>query len=157
MKEYIASVMIISIICFVAKELLSSSSMASHISFVCGICVFCVAIMPLVDSIQKIRDISFDVIDDESEMEQEYGSIFEDYIENAQIDEIKGQIRAAVAERFQLDPSEIEIYLKYDSGSEKKLERVTVSLLGSAVFANSNEIKSYLDERLDCEIVVIVG
>ena len=157
MKEYVASVMIISIICFVAKELLSSSNMASHISFVCGICIFCVAIMPLVDSIQKIRDISFDVIDDESEMEQEYGSIFEDYIENAQIDEIKGQIRAAVAERFRLDPSEIEIYLKYDSGSEKKLERVTVSLLGSAVFANSNEIKSYLDDRLDCEIVVIVG
>ena len=157
MKEYIVSMMVISIICFIAKELLSSSSMASHISFVCGICIFCVAIMPLVDSIEKIRDISFDVVDDESEMEQEYGSIFEDYIENAQIDEIKTQIRDAVSDKFSLDPSEVEIYLKYNSGSEKKLERVTVGLLGSAVFANSNEIKSYLDERLDCEIVVIVG
>ncbi len=149
--------MIISLICFVARELLSSTNLAPHISFVCGICIFIVAIMPLVSSIEKIGELSFDDLGGGERAEEEYESIFESYVENAQIDLIKSEIRDAVCEKFGLDPSEVKIYVKYNSQSETRLERVSVSLLGSAVFANSNEITSYLEAWLGCEVVVTVG
>lgn len=157
MKEYITSILVISIICFVARELLSSTNLASHISFVSGICIFLVAIMPLVSVIGEIRNISFDDLLDENTDETEYESIFEDYIENAEIDLIKREIRQIVSEKFDLDPAEVKINIKYNEEGKEKLERVSVTLLGSAAFANSNEIKEYLEIRLACEIVVIIG
>jgi hypothetical protein len=93
----------------------------------------------------------------ENENESEYESIFSSYVENAEIDLIKREIRSMVAKEFSLDESEIKINIKYDSKSEIKLKRVTVTLLGNAVFANSNEIQDYLERRLSLEVVVLVG
>lgn len=157
MREYITSILAVSIICFVARELLSGSKLSSHISFISGICIFLVAIMPVISVLDEINNISFDAVADENSNMTEYESIFEDYIENAEIDLIKREIRTIVAKRFSLDESEIKINIRYNSDSEVKLELVSVTLLGGAVFANSNEIKSYLEGRLGCEIVVIVG
>ncbi len=156
MKEYIVSLMVISLICFVAKELSSSSSLSGHISFVSGICIFLVAIMPLASSIEKIREISFDEFLCEDEDKEKYEDIFYKYIENAQIDELKQEIRSLVVQEFDLDPSEVKVYVKFDSQSEPKLQRITVNLSGKGAFANSNEIKSYLVSRLECEVVVTV-
>lgn len=157
MKEYIISILVISIICFVARELLSTSNMAKHISFISGLCIFTVAIMPLISVIDGISDISFDEMLNGEEVATEYESVFDSYIENAEIDLIKRDIRADLAKRFSLDESELKINIKYDYRSEARLERVSVTLLGRAVFADSNAIKSYLDSRLSCETVVIVG
>lgn len=157
MKEYITSILVVSIICFVARELLSSTNLSSHISFISGICIFLVAIMPLVSVIREIRTASLDAVIEENTDGTEYGSIFEDYIENAEIDLIKREIRSAVAQKFSLDESEIKVNIKYNSENEKRLERVSVTLLGRAVFANSNEIASYIEGKLGCEAVVIVG
>ncbi len=113
--------------------------------------------MPLISVIDGISDISFDEMLNGEEVATEYESVFDSYIENAEIDLIKRDIRADLAKRFSLDESELKINIKYDYRSEARLERVSVTLLGRAVFADSNAIKSYLDSRLSCETVVIVG
>lgn len=157
MGEYIASVLIISVISFALKELLSGTRISSYVGFISGICIFFVAIMPFFSLISGMRDLSFEMPFAENENESEYESIFSSYVENAEIDLIKREIRSMVAKEFSLDESEIKINIKYDSKSEIKLKRVTVTLLGNAVFANSNEIQDYLERRLSLEVVVLVG
>lgn len=157
MKDYIVSMIVISIICFVSRELLSGTRIAGHLSFISGICIFLVAITPLVSLIEGIGEISFDIPESGESGRAEYESIFEDYVENAEIDLIKSEIREMVCNRFSLDPSEVRIYISYNSASQTKLERITVNLLGSAAFANSNEIVSYLADRVGCEVIVSIG
>ena len=156
MREYLISMILLSVICIVIRELLSHSEVSLQINFISGICIFLVALSPLFSSLDKIREIEFDAIFDSVE-EEKYEGIFEDYIQNAEIDMIKSEIRSLVTEKFSLDESEVKIYLKYNADTDKKLERVTVSLLGRAAFANSNEIKSYLEGVLDCTVVITVG
>ena len=157
MREYIVSLMAISLICFVSREIMTGTRLESQISLVSGICIFLVAITPLISSIGKIGEISFDIPSAETGDGSEYESIFENYVQNAEIDQIKSSIRDEVCEKFTLDPSEVRIYISFDEGGEKKLERVSVNLLGSAAFANSNEISAYLEKRLGCEIIITVG
>ena len=157
MKDYIVSMLAISLICFVSRELMVGTRLEGYIGFVAGICVFLVAIAPLISSIEKIGEITIDPIYIDRTDSSEYESIFEDYIENAEIDLIKGGIRDEVCGKFDLDPSEIRIYISYNEGSDKRLERVTVNLLGSAAFANSNEIITYLEGWLGCEVVATIG
>ena len=157
MKNYLLLVIGTSLVCFVARELLSNTPFSSHINYVSGICIFLVALSPIFSSFDKIKELSFDQIYESQENEEKYEEIFEKYIESAQIDMLKGEIRSSVAQKFDLDESEIKVYVKYDAGAKEKLQRVTVSLIGSAAFANSNEIYDYLDSIFDCEIVITVG
>ena len=154
MREYLISALAISVICFAVRELLSVSPLARHISFISGICIFLVAISPLFSALDEIRELPLDL---ELEVEKEkYEDIFEEYVKNAETDVIKSEIRRLVTEKFSLDASEVKVYLKYDVNAEERLSRVTVNLSGRAAFANSNEIKDYLESILDCEIVMTV-
>ncbi len=157
MREYIISVMAISIICFVAKELSSQSALEGHMGFICALCIFLVALAPFFSSIGSLGKIELDSIYAPEGDNDAYEKMFEEYINNAEIDLIRSEVRSFVAKEFSLDESEIKIYLKYDETADKRLTLITVNLLGNAVFADSNKIEDFVESKTGYSTVVIIG
>ena len=158
MKSYIISIICIgvigSIISLLAPEG-EGGGLSRHVKLAAGVCVILVCFAPAVEAIEWLRDLDIESVRPVEENDRtEYESIFDSTYREAEIDELCEGIKAVVAERSGLDPLSFEVSARLSGeGENKRLSRVTVTLYGSAIFADTGEIERYLTAMLGCEIV----
>lgn len=154
MKEYLVSVIGVCVLCFIVKQV-SFEGDKKYISFICGLCALAVISSPAIKVIEWISSFNIDVyIEENTESGEEYESIFESYIKDMYADGIKDIIRREICERYSLDISSVEVYLGI---SENDLEKIIIQLTGKGVFANTNDIKRYLESKYSCIVEIIIG
>lgn len=162
MKEYVLSMVVVCIICIIVKEISpDSNTIKGHINLVCGLCIICVLAYPVCSLVQSISNFDFSSVvtpDRENDKNDEYESIFNNYLCNMQIESIKSEIQQRVANTCNLRNEDVVIYLYTENENGKLcIKRVTVCLFGHAIWADSNKIKETVKSLCDCDVVVAVG
>ena len=154
MKEYIISIVLVSLICSIVKIISPNAEgegLSGHIKLVCGLCIICVVINPAIKAVEWIGNLDFSEIADVSQDKdkyEEYESVFNEYLSLSQSDYIKTQIKLILQDKFGIDLSEVDVklYIIEDENGAKQLERVTLLLCGGAVLKDSVEIEACISE-----------
>ena len=159
MKGYIISVIGISIIGSVISMLSpdgEGGGISKHIRLVYGLCVVIVCINPINEMINYINELDIVSILEPTESESDrYEEIFDGAYEAAEVDNLKNGIKQILNDRFGIDGSECKVSVTLNENRE--FSRVIITLFGSAVWKNTNEIEAYLGNILRCEIISVIG
>ena len=133
--------------------------LARHVRLAVGVCIVLVCFAPSVRAIEWVRNIDIEsVLPDSEENADEYESIFDSAYSDAEIENLCEGIKSAVSQKFGLDPLSFNVSVKLaGQGESKRLERVTLTLYGQAIWADTGEIERYLNSLLGCETVTIIG
>ena len=154
MKEYLISVIGVCVLCFIVRQV-SFDTDKRYIAFVCGLCAVAVISAPAVKAMEWISDFDIDgYIREDAYNEEECESIFESYVKNRYIDEIKDILQSEICERYSIDESSVEVYLGI-TGDE--LEKITLRLTGNGIFSNTNDMTRYLEDKYSCKVEIIIG
>ncbi len=162
MKQYIISLVAVCVVGAVVSILSpegEGGGIARHTRLIVGICVILVCFAPVTDAVEWVRNFDIGtVLPDYEQDASEYESIFGGSYSDAEADNLKEGIAAFLVDRFGLDPTCISVKVRLSGeGKDKRPERVTVTLYGSAIFADTHAIEDSLSSLLGCEIVTIIG
>lgn len=162
MEQYVYSIIIVSIIGSVISLIApegEGGGLSRYVKLAAGVCVILVCFAPAVEAIEWIRGFDIEAaLPDLEDNYEEYESIFNSAYSDAEVDNLCDGIKTVVAEKYGLDPTCFTVSVKLSGeGDEKRLARVTLTLYGSAIWADTGEIERYLSMMLGCEIVTIIG
>lgn len=159
MRGYILSIICISVIGSMISMLSpdgDGGGISKHIKLIFGLSVVLVCINPINEMVNYINELDFNSIIEQPESESEkYNEIFDGAYESAEIDNLKKGIKQILSDRFDIDSSECKVSLSLTEN--RTLWRVVITLYGSAVWKNTNEIEDYLENLLGCEIISVIG
>ena len=162
-KGYILSVMCISIIGSLIAMLSpegEGGGIGKNTRLIFGLCVVLVCINPIKDIVLQIKDLDFDsnigLPDGEDDR---YEEIFDSSYSSAEIENLKGGIKQMLSDRFNIDGTECAVSVKVIPAGEGKsrLEHIFITLYGSAIFKNTDEIEDYFGKIFSCEIITAIG
>jgi hypothetical protein len=162
MKEYVISIIVVSIIGSVVSVIApegEGGGLSRHVRLAVGVCIILVCFAPTVRAVEWLGEFDIgSVLPDDGENAEQYESIFDRAYSEAEIDNLCEGIKSVVAQKFGLDPLsfKVSVRLNGDEG-EKSLSRVTLTLYGSAIWADTGAIEEYLSSLLGCEIITIIG
>lgn len=159
MKGYILSIIGVCVVGTVISIIVPNSEgggISKQMRVIIAVCVICVSINPINEIISYINEINIDeLIEYDDEIESDYEEIFREYYSSAELQNLKVGIKQLLFDKFGVDGAECTVTLKV---SEKgKLERIFITLYGSAVFKNTGEMEEYFAEAFGCEIVTAIG
>ena len=162
MKQYVISMIIVSLVGSIVSVLApdgEGGGLSRHVRLAAGVCIILVCFAPTVQAIEWLRDLDIDsVLPNVDESADEYESIFDSTYSEAEIDNLCEGIKKVVSERWGLDPLSFKVSVKLDGeGESRRLSRVTLTLYGSAIWADTGEIEAYLGSLLGCEIITVIG
>ena len=154
MRDYVRSILIVSVITGLVQSLLPSEKMKKHIRFLSSCIVLLLLLHPLVTIGDALRGIYTDVngLLDRIEAAEQSGiasgeALIQTYGEKAVSDYVKKYLSS----EFALVPDEIEVQI---SNNEEDI-LVTVILRGRASWADGTAIAEQLRNKLSCPIKVI--
>ena len=162
-KGYILSVMCISIIGSLISMLSpegEGGGIGKNIRLIFGLCVVLVCINPIKDIVLQIKDLDFDSIIELPDGEGDrYDEIFDSSYSSAEIENLKEGIKQMLFDRFNIDGTECSVLVKVTSAGEGKsrLEHIFITLYGSAIFKNTDEIEEYIGKIFGCEVITAIG
>ncbi len=126
-----------------------------NIRLIYGICVVFVCINPIKEIVVGIKDLDIGILYESDEVDQELEDIFNDTYSSAEIENLRSGIKRLLYDRFAVEEHECSVSAKTaDSGA---LETVYITLYGSAIFKNTDEIEAYFEGMLGCETVTVIG
>ena len=162
MKEYIISVITVAVVGSVVSVLSpegEGGGIARHTRLLFGLCVIFVCFSPIKDAIIWMRELDIDaILPEEEQNASEYESIFNGTYAEVEVDNLKEGIKGVIEDKFGLDPLCVEVSVKLsEQGDVRILERVVITLYGSAIWADTGRIEQYLSSLLGCEIVTVIG
>ena len=159
MSSYVISIICVSIVGTIASILSpdgEGGGLLRHVRLVFGLCLVIVCINPIMQIVESIREMDFELsIPDVEEESDKYYDIFEDSYSKSEIVNLKTGIKQMLYDKFAIDPSECEITISFSG--DGNLKRISVTLYGGAVWKDTEEIESYLYRAFACEIVTIIG
>ena len=154
MRDYIRSILIVSVITGLVQSLLPSEKMKKHIRFLSSCIVLLLLLHPLVTIGDALRGIYSDVNDllDRIEAAEQSGmangeALIQTYGEKA----VSDYVNKYLSSEFALDQDEIEVQI---NNNESDI-LVTVILRGRASWADGTAIAERLKNKLSCPIKVI--
>ena len=159
---------VISVICITAVGCLVSmlapegegGGISRNIKLVYGICVAFVCMYPIKNIITTVNELDIgSVVETPSQNDEEYKDILDSSYSSAEIINLKNGIKQILYDCFDIDGSEckIDVSLTQTSNGDKKIQRVLVTLYGSAIWKDTGEIERTLESILSCEIVTAIG
>ena len=161
MKQYVMSVIAVAIIASVVSILSPEGErggISRGVKLCAALCIILVCFAPAREAISFIAELDLELlIPDAQDKNVEYESIFMGSYEAAEQQNLKEGIKSFLSDRFGIDPLCVEVSLHFDKQQPKHLSRVTLTLYGSAIFADSGEIERQLSALLGCEIVTVIG
>ena len=162
MKQYIFSIILVSVIAAVVSIIApegEGGGISRHVSLAVGVSLILVCFAPAVQAVEWLKELDIEsVLPDEEADSSEYESIFNSTYTDAEIDNLCEGIKSLISQRYGLDPLCFSVSVRLSgSGQQKELERVTITLYGSAIWADTGEIERYLGSLLGCEIITIIG
>ena len=160
MKEYILSIIAISIIGVIA-EIISpkgeGGGISRHIKLIIALLIVLACLSPLTLLIDGLRELnisgSFEISED---WRQELESIFHEQFSFSEIEYIKENIEDRLYREFGIKKEDCSISIRV-SADGNRLELIFLRLFGSAVWSDTNKIEDYLGSVFSCEIVVAIG
>ena len=164
MRDYIISLIIVSVIgsvvCLLSPEG-EGGGLGKHTRLAVGLCVVLFCAMPVIGLVRSLTELDANSLFPElsEEESQNFDKIFADSFNAAELDQVKEGVIAILQDKFGIDASECSISVaagESDDGS-RRIERIVISLYGSAVWTNTGEIEGYLFEIFGCEIVTVIG
>lgn len=153
MKEYLVSAIAILAICAIVDNISPDGKMKKSVSFALSLAVTLALISPLACAFSELREKSENFI---YEMESAYDGAFENStLEYTTSEAANEGIKAAVAEKFGIDRSNLEAKCKLNIIGESVIfEKVEILLSGKGIFADTVGIKKYVSDSLGCECEV---
>ena len=155
MKNYLLSIVFASIFGGVCEELLHGS-LKRYVRWVTGICVLAVIVLPLTDLIRGLSEWAasapLDAILGEVEGDVDYAEIMQEQLQDFGVRESARVLSAAIAERFSIDSSALQVTLAMENGQY----RAVVCLSGKAIWQNPYLIEIYVNETfaLPCDVII---
>ena len=131
-----------------------------QIRLIITICVIGVSINPTIELIEYINEFdAAELIGNYEDNDVNYEEIFNSSYSSAEVQNLKVGVKQLLLDKFGVDGAEclVTVKLADGKGANRNLERVHITLYGSAVFKNTSEIESFLGEMLGCEIVTAIG
>lgn len=159
MKGYILSVIgvcVVGTVVSIISPNADGGGLSKQIRVIIAVCVIGVCITPINEIINYINEVDIDgLIEFEDKTESDYEEIFREYYSSAELQNLKVGIKQLLYDKFGVDGAECTVTLKLSG--EGKLERIFITLYGSAVFKDTGEIENYFAETFGCEIVTAIG
>lgn len=162
MKQYILSVITVAIAASIVSALCPDGErggLSRAVKLVSALCIILVCFAPAQDAITWLSELDIEsVLPDTQDKNDEYESIFMDSYGYAEEQNLKEGIKSLLLDRFGIDPLCVEVSLHFYEGQDtRRLERVTLTLYGSAIFADTGEMERQLSSLLGCRIVTVIG
>lgn len=159
MKGYILSVIgvcVVGTVVSIISPNLNGGGTSKQMRLIIAICVIGVAINPINEIVSYINEVDMDgLIGLEGEIESDYEEIFREYYSAAELQNLKVGIKQLLFDKFGVDGAECSISLK--TSEDGKIERIFITLYGSAIFKDTGEIEEYFRDAFGCEIVTAIG
>ena len=130
--------------------------LSKQIRVIIAICVIGVCISPINEMMNYINEVDIDgLIEFEDKIDSDYEEMFREYYSSGELQNLKVGIKQLLYDKFGVDGAECSVAVKVSE--EGKLERIFITLYGSAVFKNTREMEEYFAEAFGCEIVTAIG
>lgn len=153
MRQYLLTMIGVCAVCFIVKQL-GIFGDSKYVGFVCGICIVAVTLNPVVKLVEWISNIGGELEFEDDSGFEEYSSMFEGYLTEVYMAEIKENIEKKISDGYNIAPDDVNVSI-YVLGEE--IEKIAVTLTGSGIFANTNKMKSELEDTYGCEILIMIG
>lgn len=163
MKLYVMSVICITAVGSLVSMLApdgEGGGISRNIKLVYGICLVFVCIYPIKNIVTAVKELDVGLISGfPEENEDRYKDILDATYSAAEVGNLKDGIKQILHDRFQIDTSECEVEVSVNKLDDGKLvlNRVLITLYGSAIWKDSGEIENVLGRMLSCEIITAIG
>ena len=128
------------------------------VRFVAGACLIAVCISPMISFIERLAHFEFSEILPSESIDIEYESVLENGYLYAEMENTREGIKRILGERFDIDPSEVEVSLNLTAeDGNRRIEKMLVTLYGQAIWKDTGEIERYFEELFDCEVITAIG
>ena len=130
-----------------------------HVRLAVGIITVVCCISPVMSIIGSVSALDpqmlFPERDEGADMLE---SIFEESLRDAEEESLKDGIADMLNTRFGIgaDRCKIDVVIR-DEGGERRLERIFITLYGSAIWKDTGEIEKYFSELFGCEVITAIG
>lgn len=159
MKGYIITVICVSIIGSLVSLLSpdgESGGLGRNTRQIFGLCVIIICIIPIKDMINGINELNIELVGDAIEGESDrYEELFNEAYGEAELKNLKNGIKQMLLDKFDIDMSENDVSVALSESGN--IDRISITLYGSAVFKDTGAIEDYLSQLFDCEIISIIG
>lgn len=163
MKEYLLSVILISVAMGLAEIIASDmKEMSGYIRAIGLLCILVVVISPLADTISDINENIFDgikndIINGVDGREEDYNEILNGYLKNFSENSYKSEIKRILEERFGVPTEQSLVELTLISSDEGvSVSKIQILLSGDSIFKNPYNIEEYFVSLLGCECQVLI-
>lgn len=162
MKGYIISVILVGIIGSVMSVLSpegEGGGIGKTVKYATGLVLIIVCIAPLSAFLESLNNLDLQAFFDvEKEESEEYESIFDASYGSAEVANTREGIKRILNERFEIDESEVDVSVQVvtDENGARRLNRIFLTLYGSAIWKDTGAIERYLGSLFGCEIVTAV-
>ncbi len=165
MKEYIISIVCVSIIGSLVSMLVpdgEGGGLGKHTRLVFGLCLIIVCMYPIKNAILFLDELDIKAeVGDAAPDSDELESIFDSSYSTAEAESLRQGIKTLLCDRFDIDMSECKVTLSLGESGEgmgrQEIERIFITLYGSAIWKNTGEIDEYFSSIFKCEVITAIG
>ena len=159
MGGYVISVVAVGAICALVTLMSPEGELGKQVKVVVGIVLISMSISPLISLVRGLQGLDISSLVPEYEEEKaEYESIFYEGFLAAEEKNAKDGIAVMICDRFGIERSDLSVSLRVcGDGGVRRIERIFITLYGSAVWKDTEEIERYLGELFSCEVITAIG
>lgn len=159
MKEYIIAVILGGMVGAVITQLAPTGEMKRYVKIAVSLVLVIVCISPLRSFMDELQSLElFFPSEEEGERGEEYREILEAGYGAAEVENLRVGIKAFLSDRFGVEESEVTVSVRIsEEGGERRVERVFLTLYGSAIWKDTGEMERALGDLLGCEVITAVG
>ena len=159
MREYIMTVILSGVVGAVVMQLAPSGEMKRYVKIAVSLVLVTVCISPLLSLFEEVGEWDLSLLSEaDEEGGAEYRAIFESGYEMAEEENLRSGIKALLYERFGVEESEVTVSLHFsEKDGGRTLERIFLTLYGSAIWKDTGAMERDLEALLGCEVITAVG
>ena len=164
MAGYFLGVLAFAICCCVVELLTPSGEgggVAGHVKWMSGVCFLCVLVIPLSQIMAegnlsgRIEQMIDDWLSLGEQAQEEYNDRWEEQYEEMDAAYAEASLSYLLQERFAIAPEDVTVCVQADEAGER-IVSVHVGLSGRAVWLNTHEIETYIEQMLGCECTAYI-
>lgn len=162
MKEYLLGLFVLAVCCSVVELLGTKGALAGHIKLMSGLCALCVMIAPISNLVSEglhlpelFDNWTQEFLDSLENGEQEYEERWQEEGERLDIDLAQQTVAGMLCQRFSFQIEDCRVEITPDA-SKTGIQELRVALSGKAIWANTHEIREYVNQTLGCPSTVYI-
>lgn len=159
MKEYIMSIMVVSLLGSVILSLSPRSGSGSTLRFLCGLCAVCTVTMPVI-SLFKGGNVLSDSVGDIFVAENVnygfYDEIYNEAFKNADALNVETTLKNRISQEFNAGYEDFDLnFVLSQNSDEKYTNTIELLIYPSGMYIDPHSVENYIKEIFDCEFTTI--